>query len=579
MKRSRAVLIGVLAASVAILGYQRYQEPRQPVALQAPQVVGSEDPAAKASAASNIAGSVAQYPRADRQMTSAMPRTYPRPPSNWLTNEKAFYEKILTAGPFDVLVTPFQVQDWAVDRATRSLMAAELAAAIARTPQTKVADPYLVAKALGEGQRRLVEEDIYRVANVTGVRRIVWGYVGHNRSGKISITIRVQDRLATASNTSSWTTPITTKNFENVAIDAEHPPIEAYESLLPEISTTLGLDPATTTTAKTESTLDVDNLPATPANLVTAQDSPARDAYTFLLFSALTPAYIERTKERFAEKALLALARMSKESPEYPVLRARAYMVIGLRPAAIKVLDTPKADEEKELLAVLNGNLPDVRALASREKNRFKRLLEKLDENNIARSYGVADTAQSLGEVKALNLPGQIWPFLAARAFTDADFWSQFDNATLKLLLDREFPLKEYSLEQIARGAVALSDARANVVHLSVFNHSRKYVEAHASQVCCQSSPDRFDELDYMELLTAAGHDNLIRRLRFLSDIQGTPEPALDFANSIESVYKGYPYYASERAKVERRLAASSGGVEGQGLIRTAFDGRCRQDG
>lgn len=444
-------------------------------------------------------------------MTSAMPRTYPRSPSNWLTNEKAFYEKILTAGPFDVLVTPSQVQDWAVDRATRSLMAAELAAAIARTPQTKVADPYLVAKALGEGQRRLVEEDIYRVANVTGVRRIVWGYVGHNRSGKISITIRVQDRLATASNTSSWTTPITTKNFENVAIDAEHPPIEAYESLLPEISTTLGLDPATTTTAKTESTLDVDNLPATPANLVTAQDSPA--------------------------------------------------------------------DEEKELLAVLNGNLPDVRALASREKNRFKRLLEKLDENNIARSYGVADTAQSLGEVKALNLPGQIWPFLAARAFTDADFWSQFDNATLKLLLDREFPLKEYSLEQIARGAVALSDARTNVVHLSVFNHSRKYVEAHASQVCCQSSPDRFDELDYMELLTAAGHDNLIRRLRFLSDIQGTPEPALDFANSIESVYKGYPYYASERAKVERRLAASSGGVEGQGLMRTAFDGRCRQDG
>jgi tetratricopeptide (TPR) repeat protein len=306
--------------------------------------------------------------------------------------------------------------------------------------------------------------------------------------------------------------------------------------------------------------------------LVTAQDNPARDAYTFLLFSALTPAHIERTKERFAEKALLALARMSKESPEYAALRARAYMVIGYRPAAIKALGTPRTDEENELLAVLNGNLPEVRALAAREKNRFKRLLEKLDENNIARSYGVADTAQSLGEVKALNLPGQIWPFLAARAVAEEDPWSQFDNSALKLLLDREFPLKEYSLEQIARGAIAVSDARATVVHLSVFNHSRKYVEARAGQMCCQSSPSRLDQLDYLELLTAAGHDNLVRRLRFLSEIQGTPEPALDFANSIESVYKGYPYYTVERAKVERRLAASSGGVEGQGLIRTAFD-------
>src|SRR6202011_2833181 len=139
-------------------------------------------------------------------------------------------------------------------------------------------------------------------------------------------------------------------------------------------------------------------------------------AYTFLLFSALTPAYIERTKERFAEKALLALARMSKESPEYPVLRARAYMVMGFRPAAIKVLGTPRTDEEKELLAVLNGNLPEVRASASREKNHFKRLLEKLDANDIAWRYGVIDSEQSLGEVKALELPGQIWPFLATRA-------------------------------------------------------------------------------------------------------------------------------------------------------------------
>ena len=71
---------------------------------------------------------------------------------------------------------------------------------------------------------------------------------------------------------------------------------------------------------------------------MTDQGNPARDAYTFLLLGALTPAHIERTRERFAEKALLALRRLSKESPEYAVLRARAYMMMGFRPAAISTL-------------------------------------------------------------------------------------------------------------------------------------------------------------------------------------------------------------------------------------------------
>ena len=93
-------------------------------------------------------------------MDKEVPYGYPRPASEWLTSEKAFYEKILAAGKFEVMVVPFQVQQWGFDRATRSLMTAMLAAAVAQVQSAKVPDPYLVARALGDGQRQFKPEDI-----------------------------------------------------------------------------------------------------------------------------------------------------------------------------------------------------------------------------------------------------------------------------------------------------------------------------------------------------------------------------------------------------------------------------------
>jgi tetratricopeptide (TPR) repeat protein len=578
MNRTRVALLGVLAILAAAWGYQRLHdaqeaarsaESRARVAAEVSTAI-----AAQLRTEHNRAFGSGERPADDRQMIYAVPAAYARPTSDWLTHEKAFYEKILATRQFDVLVTPFQVQDFAVDRGTRSLMTAELAAALARTPQTRVPDPYFVAKALGDGQRRLLEDDIYRIANSTGVKRVVWGYVGHNRAGKMTFTMRVQERPNAVDGATGWTTPITTKKFFDVAFDDEHPPVEAYESLLPEIVKALGFDPATTVTDTVDSKLDIERLPDAPLKLMTDEGNPARDAYTFLLLGSLTPAHIESTKERFAEKALLALRRLSQESPEYAVLRARAYMMLGFRPAAIRTLGTATTEEAQELLAVLNGNLPQARARASQEKNGLKRLLEALDVNAIGVAYQVVETPQSLQEVKALRLPGKIWPYLATRAFVDADVWSQFDNGELKMLLDLELPVTGYSLKEIAGGAITAGSVAAirPVLDLSVFNHGRKYIEAHADHWCCESAPDRPGEADYLELLTVAGHDNLMRHLNLLSEVQKLPREALDFANSIQSVYAGYPYYALERGKVERRLAGSSGGAEQEGLTKAAFD-------
>lgn len=572
MKRSTAVLCGALFACIGLWGITYLQGVRAENAANEARVQREAEAAAlkawQARAAEQASRIAMQRPFEDFAMTNFVPSGYARPVSDWQNNEKAFYSKVLSRGKFDVLVVPFQVWGWAVDRATRSIMTAELAASLAQSQKVKIPDPYLVAKALGEGQRQFKQEDIYRLADAMGAKRIVRGYVGHDRKGKMSIAILTQDHEGAARGGAEWTTPIASKKFRSVPIGDEIPAIEAYESVLPEILKSLGSDATSSVPERAESKLQMAALPPSPLDLVASVGNPAQDAYGFLLYSALTPANIERTREIFAEKAHLALLGLSPASPEYRALRARVYMTLGLRMAAIKVLEVPRTDEERGVLAALNGNLPELRAMVAREKNPLKKLLQKLDENRIAAAYGVITSKKSIAEVDTLKLPGKIWPFMVTRAFADWDVWAQYDNVSLKVLLDHELPIKGFFLEDMVQKLSSLGDPDKirTIANLSVFNHGREFIDADPAKWCCEFAFNRPAPLDYLELLQGVGHDNLMRHINFLSQIQGASNKALVFANSIDATYKGYPYYSLERSKVEARLAASGAGTEKEAL-------------
>ncbi len=568
MKRSAVVLCGALLSCLGVSQFQAFR-------AEAAENEASVQREAAAAAARTLA--IAQVnkiamerPFEDHAMNRFLPASYSPQASDWQGNEKAFYDKVLSGGRFDVLIVPFQVGGWAVDRATRSIMTAELAASVAQSQRVKVPDPYLVAKALGEGQRQLNQEDIYKLADAVGAKRIIRGYVGHDRKGRMAIAILTQDHAGTARNGAAWTGPVATQKFENISFGDEVPAIEAYESVLPEILKSVGTNATSPVFEKIDSKLELSALPPSPRGLVASVGNPAQDAYAFLLYSALTPTNIERTKEIFAEKAHLALLGLSPESPDYRALRARTYKTLGLRMAAIKALGEPRTPEEKGLLAALNGNILEVRAMAALEKNPLKRLLQKIDENRIDTAYGTVKTTKASAEVAGLKLPGTIWPFIVTRAFVEGDPWVQNENSSLKMLLDYELPVEGYSMEDMARATLPLADPDKvqAIVDLSVFHHGRKFVDANAARLCCEPSFNKPGPFDYLELLQGIGHDNLMSRIDFLSQIQGVPNKALSFANSIEGIYKGYPYYAYERSRVEARLAKNSAGAEREQLLK-----------
>ena len=346
-------------------------------------------------------------PLADKAMNVVIPQGYPKSNSDWKATEKSIYQKLLSGEHSDVLIVPFQVQEYAFDRPTRSLMAAELARIISETLHIHLPDPYLVARALGEDVRRLDPVNVYALANKIGAKKIIWCYAGHGRNNKMAISIQVQARDANGGYLGPQT-QISTKNIENIPFSEVLAPIDAYQSVLPDILTAVGLDISALSQPKIESRLGTVVLPATPLELLKEKPEAARDALYFQLLALLTPHAAERTKERFAEKSMLAIFNMSPNSPEYRLLKARAFMMLGLRPAALQVLGEPTTPEEKELAAVLNGNQPDVERFGSQIKPGVKQIIAKLEANYLGSSYGNIDKNKSTATAASLKLPGKI---------------------------------------------------------------------------------------------------------------------------------------------------------------------------
>jgi len=501
----------------------------------------------------------------------AMLRRYPKPASEWQANEARIYADLLATRKFDILVVPFEVQEYGLDRATRSLMTAELSLAIGRAQSSPMPDPYLVQRALGEGARRLDPEVVHGLATRLGAKRIVWSYVGHDRNGAMTVTIEDEEWKGAVKPPAS-AKPVA-HNYEHLAFSDESPAVEVYEALLPRVLKDLGYDAAAAIPKPADSSFVANDVPRTPFGLTGGEANPARDAYSLQLLGALAPRRAERTRERLFEKSLLATEHMTPTSPQYRALKARAYFHLGLRPAALKVLGAPATTEEKALHAALNGNLPELKAFIAQETQLVPRMLELLEANAIAADYGVLTQKNSAATAASLELPGKVWPVVATRAFTDWDWWAQQDNLTLKYMLDQELPVQGYTAEGIVRGAAAIGDlAKVQAsADLSVLEHMHRLLAADPAKWCCTMPADRLTARDYLDFIDATATDNLMRRATFYTFVQASYDSAQQYLESMRSAFAGFPEFAQARADLEYRLAKQSEGAAREGHMKAAY--------
>ena len=498
------------------------------------------------------------------------PQRYPHPASQWQSAEKARYQKLLASGHFDVIVVPFQVRNYAFDRSINSLMTAELSLAVADTENLRVPDPYLVARALGEGTRKLDPLDVYRLAAATGATKIIWSHVGHDGNLSLALSIEVQEKPS--DQPLGPTIKATSHNFENIPFSDAKSPVDVYEAVLPRVMDALGMGNLPIA-ASGSARPDALSLPSAPFKMTSGAADPLRDAYYFQVLAALAPVVAQRARGRFAEKSLLALRRISRDDPEYRYLKARSLMQMGMRPAALNALGKPASDEEKALYALLNGNLPEVLAATARIKSPVKRFIAEFDAVLIRSSYGVYKSANAASKIDSMKLPGKDWRTLALRAYTDVDDWNQFDNLQLKQLIDADYPLEGFTAEGIARGAATIGDpAKAQAsADFSVRNHVLRLIDKDPGNWCCKLDIARPTRQDFLDLIEELATDNLSRRVNFLISLQGQPERGLEQLNLLEPVYKDHPRFTLLRARAEAATATRKEGPVKEGLLKSAY--------
>ncbi len=486
------------------------------------------------------------------------------PKSAWQESEKALNTAVLSKYSYDVLVVPFQVSGYAIDRVDRSLMTRYLAREIENSTKMKLPSPTLVARALGETYRTFDDYDVFQLANKLGVKQIIRGYVGHNLNEKMSVTLVVQTR-----NEQEYFSPATKTvkyTWRDIEISDERTPGEAFASILHDVTARLQLPKV-----KKDASVQQDEPPAVPAGIkglvVNSSSSPAVRAYYLQLLGLLYPEQ-SAAKEQLFERSLVVLREMLPQSPSYNVLKARALFHLYRRPAAIAVLANPKSAEEKALSAVMDGNLQLLNKNMKDIKGGIPRLIAQIEHSDLLWRYSPDQALSESTDPIIKQWPG--WEKILARRLSQRDGWNIQSNVEVKKELDRIFPIIGFTAADIIKSKMAIGELPIDDddIDFSVYNHYRRMMENRPEVLSTNESSGIVDR-DILDLMVAMGESNLVKKIE-LRRMQALYDEMLKLADRYNTVYDGYPKMAYLKAFALYRIADSKQGQAQKNLREEA---------
>ena len=473
---------------------------------------------------------------------TGLPFKFGRPESLWLAADQAAFKSALAKQKVDVLVAPFQVQGYGLERTERALMSADLAYQLGDS--ARVADPFLVARALGEGARRYQRNDIIRLAVDVGARTAVIGYVGHDRAHHMTVTIETVKLDAAKP---GWVTGSAQKDWRAVPFTDASPPFAVFHRMLPSIVKDIGFVAAGKTGTKT----GTKNAAAFPSSVSFSLADLASDKTAIVgsaaldLLGALASSMDELARERLFERALVASWHF--DAPGDGTAFARAYALFGLdhRPAALDALSGASQPEAVTLRALLNGNLAQAREVLPSVGNLLVRLLLALKADDMRFDYQEDKTPQT-SRVEAFGASAIDWAMLVGARVNDGDPWRTDEPASLKYLLDTVSPVEGLGVGSIVGGNITLGDAADDVtVSLANVRHVSRFVETAAPPACCNERSARPSSWDLVALIEGRNIAQIGKSLHRTVAMQASYPKANADLGRYSEVLSGHPVVAA----------------------------------
>ncbi len=482
-------------------------------------------------------------------IATRLPYKFDRPESLWLATEQAAFKSALAKQKVDVLVAPFQVQGYGLERTERALMSADLAYQLGGS--VRVADPFLVARALGEGARRYERNDIIRLAHALGARTALIGYVGHDRAHHMTVTIETVTLDAAKP---GWVTATGQKDWRAVSFTDANPPFAVFHGMLPSIVKDVGFGAAEKTGAKKAATFPSRasfSLAALASSKTAIGASAALD-----LLGAMAGSTDELACERLFERALVSSWHF--DAPGDATAFARAYALFGLdhRPAALEVLNGASQPEAVTLRALLNGNSAEARQTLASVDNHVVRLLLALKVDDLRFSYQ-EDKAPKTSTAEAFGEAAIDWKMLVAARADDGDPWSADDPADLKYLLDTVFPVEGLGVDSVVGGNLILRKPADDVaVSLANVRHVSRFLESADVPTCCTERSAGPSSWDLVGLIEGRNIARIAKSLNRTVAFQALyPKADADLARYSE-ILSGHPVIAAADMDYARAMMA-----------------------
>lgn len=482
--------------------------------------------------------------------------------SAWLDSEKKLNEAILLKKTYDILIVPFQVNGYAIDRIDRSLMTRYLDQVIVSLTDYKTPSPTLVMRTLGEGARTYNDYDVFQLANKLDVKQIIRGYAGHSLNQRITITLLIQTR--NAGEYFSSATKSEKYEWRDIVISDERTPAEAFESILHDVTARLFPQKSSPKMAKIVSEERTASLPSNIQMLSAGSQSPAIRAYYLQLLGMLHPEQSIAKEELFA-RSLMALRELAPQSPLFKVLKARALFYLYRRPAAIAALGSPNSAEERAFLAVLNGDLLSLREEIKNIRDPLAGLIAQIELSDLYWSYSPDQVDR---ESVAKTYPG--WEKMLTRRLQHRDGWIVQSNLETKHELDSLFPIKGFTAQEILKSKIATGEFRENDddIVFSVYNHYRRLMENQPEFLHAHESASVVQR-DTLDLMVSVGESNLLKRIR-LRRMQALNEDITALVDSYQMIYQGHPEMAHQKALALYSMAYAKQGQAQENLRKEA---------